>query len=85
MFLTDDENQILDSKQGEVPQKCKKILVDYGEATGAEKLVDRDGTVDWYPDSGWPGAYDIKQEEIAGLARTSKGYLRSGTDTLVQG
>ena len=74
MFLTDDEKQILDGKQGEIAQRCMKFLVDYGEAAGAKKLVTLDGTVDLHPGSGWVGTYDIKREEIAELARKGERF-----------
>ena len=74
MFLTDDENRILNGEQGEIKQRCMEFLVDYGEAAGAEKLVDIDGTVDMHPGVGWVGAYDIKPEEVAELARKGERF-----------
>jgi predicted aconitase len=74
MFLTDEEKRILDGEHGEIRQRCMKFLVDYGEAAGAERLVDLDGTVDLHPGSGWVGAYDIKKEEIAELARKGERF-----------
>ena len=41
--------RILDGAQGEIAQKCMQFLVAYGEAAGAERLVDLDGTVDLHP------------------------------------
>ena len=40
MILTDKQQQILDGKQGEVMAKVMKTLVMYGEAFGAEKMID---------------------------------------------
>ncbi len=70
MFLTDDEKRILDGGRGEIAQRCMKYLVDYGEAAGAERLVDLDGTVDLHPGGGgnWVPAYQVTLQEIAALA-----------------
>ncbi|MEE8414039.1 MAG: aconitase X catalytic domain-containing protein [Dehalococcoidales bacterium] len=69
MFLNDDEKRILDGRQGEIAQRCMKFLVAYGEAAGAEKLVDLDGTVDLHPTgSGWVAAYAVTREEMTELA-----------------
>ena len=68
MNLTDEEKRMLDGEQGDIKQRCMKFLVDYGEAAGAERLVDIDGTVDLHPGPGWVSDYDIKLEEIAELA-----------------
>ena len=40
MRLTDEEKAMLDGKEGLAVQKAMEILVRYGEALGAEKLVD---------------------------------------------
>ena len=40
MILTDKQQQILDGKQGEVMAKVMKTLVMYGQAFGAEKMID---------------------------------------------
>ena len=53
MNLNDDEKGILDGGQGEIAQRCMEFLVDYGEAAGAERLVDLDGTVDLHPGTFW--------------------------------
>jgi predicted aconitase len=68
MKLTDEEKRILDGEQGEIAQRCMKFMVDYGEAAGAEYLVDLDGTVDLHPGPGWVGAYGVTFEEMAELA-----------------
>lgn len=39
MKLTDDECSLLDGKQGRARQKAMELLVRYGEALGAERLV----------------------------------------------
>lgn len=40
MLLTDKQQQMLDGKQGETLAKVMKTLVMYGEAFGAEKMID---------------------------------------------
>ena len=39
MYLTDEQQAILDGKKGEVMQKVMKTLVQYGEIFGADKMV----------------------------------------------
>ncbi len=39
MILTDDEKAILEGEEGPARQKAMELLVKYGEALGAEKLV----------------------------------------------
>ncbi len=68
MLLTDEEKEMLDGGQGEIKQKCMQFLVAYGEAAGAERLVDLDGTVDLHPGTFWVRDYVITQEEIEALA-----------------
>ena len=74
MRLNDEEQRILDGEQGDIKQRCMKFLVDYGEAAGAEKLVDLDGTVDLHPGGGWIGAYNVSMEEVAELARKGERF-----------
>ena len=40
MFLTDEEKAMLDGRQGPAVQKAMELLVKYGEAVGAQNLVD---------------------------------------------
>ena len=40
MILTDDEKAILNGSEGLARRKAMELLVKYGEALGAEKLVD---------------------------------------------
>src|SRR3972149_1222085 len=68
MRLTDEEKGMLDGNQGEVAQKCMQFLVAYGDAAGAERLVDLDGTVDLHPGQFWVPDYVITPEEIKALA-----------------
>ena len=67
MHLTDEEKGILDGKQGVVARKCMEFLVAYGDAAGAERLVDLDGTVDLHPGQFWVPDYVITPEEIEAL------------------
>lgn len=74
MHLTDDEKRILDGKQGYIAQKCMQFLVDYGEAAGAEKLIDIDGTVDLHPLSSWVPDYTVTLEEVTELAKKGERF-----------
>ena len=47
MFLKDDEKRILQGEEGLVRQKCMEQLVDLAEISGADGLVDLDGTGDF--------------------------------------
>ena len=64
MQLTDDEKRIRDGRNGTVARKCMEFLIAYGEAAGAERLVDLDGTVDLHPGQFWVPDYRISPEEI---------------------
>ncbi len=64
MRLNDEEKRILDGSQGKIAQKCMKFLVDYGEAAGAEKLIDLDGTINLHPSANFPGEYNLSREEM---------------------
>jgi len=74
MHLTDQEKRILDGGQGEIAQKCMQFLVAYGEAAGAERLVDLDGTVDLHPGQFWVADYVITPEEIDELANKGEKF-----------
>ena len=76
MFLTDDEKRILDGKQGALASKCMQFLVAYGEAAGAECLVDIDGTVDLHGGSNpcWVADYTITHEEIIEAAKKGEKF-----------
>jgi predicted aconitase len=60
MRLTDDEQAMLDGKQGPARQKAMELLVKYGEALGAEKLVDTNNVC-----AGMVGATPFVQEFAA--------------------
>ena len=68
MNLTNEEKRILDGCDGAVARKCMEFLVAYGEAAGAEKLVDIDGTVDMHPGTHWVDKYSISRRRSRSLA-----------------
>lgn len=74
MRLTDDEKRILDGGAGFLAQRCMQFLAAYGEAAGAERLVNIDGTVDIHPGANpcWVPDYRLSQEEIEDAAK--RGY-----------
>ena len=74
MHLTDEEKRILDGEQGEIAQKCMQFLDVYGEAAGAERLVDLDGTVDLHPGVNWVLEYSITPEEIEACAERGEKF-----------
>lgn len=74
MYLNDSEKRILDGERGAIAQRCMKFLVDYGEAAGAERLIDLDGTVDMHPVTGWVGSYEVSLDEVAELAATGERF-----------
>jgi predicted aconitase len=74
MHLTDEEKRLLDGKHGEIKQKCMEFLVAYGEAAGAERLIDLDGTVDLHPGQFWVPDYVITPEEIDALANKGEKF-----------
>ena len=74
MQLTDEEKRILNGEQGEIAQKCMQFLDAYGEAAGAEKLVDVDGTVDLHPGTHWVPDYIITPEEIDACAERGEKF-----------
>jgi predicted aconitase len=75
MYLTDEEKRILDGSQGYVAQKCMQFLVDLGEAAGAERLIDIDGTVDIHPGRiSWVDDYAITPAEVEELAKKGEKF-----------
>ena len=78
MFLNDEEKRILDGKQGYLAQKCMQYLVAYGEAAGAECLVDIDGTVDLHTGKGnngcWTDDYAVTSDEIFEAAKRGEKF-----------
>jgi len=74
MRLTDEEKGILNGSRGEIAARCMKYMVEYGEAAGAEKLIDLDGTVDLHPSGGSPGGYGVTGAELRELARKGERF-----------
>ena len=75
MYLTDEEKGILQGEQGHVAQKCMEFLIAYGEAAGAERLVEIDGTADIHPGvPSWVPEYEITEQEVEELARKGEKF-----------
>lgn len=76
MYLNDEEKSIQDGKQGYLAAKCMEFLVAYGQAAGAECLVDIDGTVDIHPggNTTWVPEYSIPDEEIYEAAKRGEQF-----------
>jgi len=71
MYLTDDEKRMLQGENGLVRQKCMEQLVDLCEISGAERLVDLDGTGDFTHGAGMAqGKYGFPIEELRALAES---------------
>ena len=63
MKLTDDEKAMLDGKEGPVRRKAMELLVRYGEALGAELLVDTNNAGGVFGGFG-PHTLRLTEEEI---------------------
>ena len=75
MKLTDNEKRILDGGDGYLAQKCMNYLITYGEAAGAECLVDIDGTVDIHPGKvNWFPDYAVTDDEIITAAKRGERF-----------
>jgi predicted aconitase len=76
MKLNDEEKRILDGKSGAVAKRCMEFLVDYGEAAGAECLVDIDGTVDIHPGENpcWISGYEISMADMIGMVKRGEHF-----------
>jgi predicted aconitase len=61
MRLTDGEKAILDGNGGKAPQKAMELLVRYGEALGAERLVDTNNVCGGVP-GGLPYVRDFAKQ-----------------------
>ena len=69
VHLTDDEKRILQGECGRVRQKCMEFLVKQCEVTGAERLIDIDGTGDIHtPGTSMAKDYEITLDELRELA-----------------
>jgi len=64
MKLTDEEKRILDGGKGDIARRCMEFLVNYGEAVGAERLIDIDGTVTVHPGTFWVHHYAFSENEL---------------------
>ena len=69
MYLTDEEKRMLQGEEGLVRQKCMEQLVDLCEVSGAERLVDLNGTGDFTHGAGMSqGRYGFPFEALKELA-----------------
>jgi len=67
--LTDEEKRILQGEDGIVKQKCMQYLVEMCKISGAERLVDLDGTGDMHtPGLGLSQYYQITLDELRDFA-----------------
>jgi len=67
--LTDEEKRIYQGEEGTVKQKCMEYLVDLCQVSGAERLVDLDGTGDMHsPGLGLGPNITITLEELTEFA-----------------
>ncbi|NLP36606.1 MAG: DUF521 domain-containing protein [Firmicutes bacterium] len=74
MYLTDEEKRILDGEKGEIAQRSMSFLVEYGEAAGAERLIDIDGTVDVHPLADWIPQYAVTLDEVRELVKKGERF-----------
>ena len=67
--LTDEEKRMLQGEEGHVKQVCMQQLVELCEISGAERLIDLDGTGDMHtPGIGGSKFYPFEYEELLELA-----------------
>lgn len=68
MFLTDDEKRMLQGEMGVVSRKCMEYLVEECAVSGAERLVELDGTGDMHtPWTSMSPFYEFSLEELREL------------------
>lgn len=71
VFLTDAEKRILQGEEGHVPQLCMQFLVEMAQVSGAEKLIDLDGTGDFHsPQNALVPFYQFPFEELKALVES---------------
>ncbi len=71
MYLTDEEKRMLQGESGLVPQRCMQYLVEECEASGAERLVDLDGTGDFHtPMTSMSSYYQFELEDLKDLVES---------------
>ena len=69
MILNDEEKRMLQGEMGFVPRKCMEYLVEECEVSGAERLIDLDGTGDMHtPQTSMSPYYEFPLEELRKLA-----------------
>ena len=69
VYLTDDEKRMLQGEEGFVPQICMQYLVEVCEVSGAERLIDLDGTGDFHtPTTSMSPFYEFSIDELRKLA-----------------
>ncbi len=67
--LTDEEKRMLQGENGVIPQVCMQYLVEMCQVSGAEKLVDLDGTGDLHtPGTSLSQYYTFTFEDLKQLA-----------------
>lgn len=77
--LTDDEKRMLQGEAGKVPQICMEYLVEMCQISGAERLIDLDGTGDLHtPGLTMSPYYKIELEDLRELAE-SGGHFKIPT------
>ena len=71
MILTDEEKRMLEGAEGRARQKCMEFLVKQCEVSGADRLIDIDGTADFHtPSSSMVKDYEITLEELKELSES---------------
>ena len=71
MILTDDEKRMLQGEMGPVHQKCMEYLVEECEVSGAERLIDLDGTGDMHvPQTSMSPHYEFSLEQLRDLVES---------------
>src|SRR3954468_6279857 len=76
MRLTDDDRAVLDGRDGRARQKAMELLVRYGEALGAERLVDTRNVC-----GTWGVATPIMRDLAAGSGGIDKLYSEFNLDS----
>lgn len=71
VHLTDDEKRMLQGECGKVPQICMQYLVEMCEISGADRLIDLDGTGDMHsPGLVMSPYYKIELDDLRELAES---------------
>ena len=71
MYLTDEEKRMLQGESGTVPQLCMQYLVEECAVSGAERLVDLDGTGDFHtPMTSMSPFYQFGLEDLKALVES---------------